>query len=75
MGTKPLTVMRQEYLQQVVDAINACPLPAVFKADVLENALRQLRELAEKELQRDMESYQADTLVGEVMADQAPDAP
>ena len=57
---KPMTVARQEYMQKIVDATNACPLPSVFKADVLEAALRQLRELAGRELKRDMEAYQAE---------------
>lgn len=57
---KPITLARHEYMQKIVDATNACPLPSVFKADVLESALRQLRELADKELKRDMEAYQAE---------------
>lgn len=57
---KPMTVARQEYMQKIVDATNACQLPSVFKADVLEAALRQLRELADKELKRDMEAWQAE---------------
>lgn len=57
---KPGTVERQEYMQKIVDATNACQLSSVFKADVLEAALRQLRELADKELKRDMEAWQAE---------------
>ena len=56
---KPGTIERQEYMQKVIDATNACQLPSVFKADVLEALLRKLRELADKELERDMKAYSA----------------
>ena len=58
---KPITIVRQDYMQQIVSITNECQLPAVFKADVLEAAVRKLREVADKELKRDMESYQAET--------------
>jgi hypothetical protein len=57
---KPLTVERQEYMRKLVEATNACPLPAVFKADVMDAALRKLREVADQELKRDMEAYAAE---------------
>ena len=57
---RPLTVERQEYMRQLVSVTNACPLPAVFKADVMDAALRKLREVADQELKRDMEAYAAE---------------
>lgn len=71
MSTKTLTMMRQEYVQQIVDATNACRLPAVFKADVLEDALRQLRVIAERDLKRETEAYnqQAETTPTETVED------
>lgn len=57
---KPMSLERFEYMKQIIEITNACKLPAVFKADVLESALRQLRELADKELKRDMEAWQAE---------------
>lgn len=56
---RPLTVERQEYMRQLVSVTNACPLPAVFKADVMDAALRKLREVADEELKRDMKAYAA----------------
>lgn len=46
-------------MRQLVSVTNACPLPAVFKADVMDAALRKLREVADQELKRDMEAYAA----------------
>ena len=54
---KSLILERYEYMKQIVAITNACPLPSVFKADVLETALRQLRTLADEELKRDQEKY------------------
>ena len=59
---KPITVIRQEYLQEIVNATNSCALPSVFKADVLETALRQLRANADDELKRDMEAYKKESI-------------
>lgn len=56
---KPLTVERQEYMRKLVEATNACPLPAVFKADIMDAALRKLRQVADQEMARDMEAYTA----------------
>ena len=54
---KTLILERYEYMKQIVGITNACPLPSVFKADVLETALRQLRTLADEELKRDQDKY------------------
>lgn len=59
---KSFILERYEYMKQIVAITNSCPLPSIFKADVLENALRELRGLADQELKRDIEAYQAEAL-------------
>ena len=54
---KSMSLERYEYMKQIIEITNSCKLPSVFKADVLESALRQLRQLADEELKRDQEKY------------------
>lgn len=61
---KSSIIERHEYMQQIVRITNACPLPSVFKADVLESALRQLRQLADEELKRDQLKYANESTEG-----------
>lgn len=46
-----------EYMQQIVESTNASPLPAFVKVDVLEQALAEMRKIADSELKRDQAQY------------------
>lgn len=57
MINKPITVARMEYMQQIVELSNSSPLPAFVKVGVLEQALAEMRKIADNELKRDLTQY------------------
>ena len=54
---KPITVARNEYIQQIVALSNQAQLPAFAKIEVLKLCIDELQQIAEQELQRDTELY------------------
>lgn len=54
---KPITMLRQEYLEAVVKLTNDSPLPAFIKADVMTICLQELKKLTDEELRRDTQEY------------------
>lgn len=54
---KPLSVARREYIQSVVDLTNNSGLPMFTIVDILDGILKDARNLAETEYQRDLAAY------------------
>ena len=57
MKNKPLSVARREYIQSVVDLTNNSGLPMFTIVDILDGILKDARNLAETEYQRDLAAY------------------
>ena len=56
---KPITLARKEFIEKIVAACNESQLPAFVVADVLGEAEKAARELAEKQLAADAEAWEA----------------
>lgn len=54
---KPLSVARREYIQTVVDLTNNSGLPMFTIVDILDGILKDARNLAETEYQRDLAAW------------------
>ena len=54
---KPITIAREEYLSSIVTITNGSPLPAFVKIEVLNFVLNQLKNVAEKEYERDLATW------------------
>lgn len=54
---KPISVARREYIQSVVDLTNNSGLPMFTIVDILDGILKDARNLAETEYQRDLAAY------------------
>lgn len=59
MDSKPITVARQQFIEQLCSIVNNSGLPAFVISDVLERVLFEVKTLAKAELQRDMEQYKS----------------
>ena len=59
MNNKPATVVYEEFSHMLVDLINGCGLPKFVIIPVVDDVLRQLREAAAIEYQRDFDAWQA----------------
>ncbi len=55
---KPLTVARQEFLENLANIINESELPAFIIGDILNNVLSEVRALAERQYNNDKENYE-----------------
>lgn len=56
---KPITLLRRDYQQKVVELTNNAGLPAFVMVEVLENILSQLRPLMDSQVQRDEARWRA----------------
>ena len=54
---KPITIIRQEFIQSICGLCNSTDLPAFVKADVVEKVLKELIKASDQEYQRDAASY------------------
>ena len=55
---KPLTIARQEFLENLANVINESELPAFIIGDVLSGVLSEVRALAERQYNNDRENYE-----------------
>lgn len=55
---KPSTVLRQEFIENLAEMINASELPAFVIADVLKNTLTVTQELADRQYQIDKAKWE-----------------
>lgn len=56
---KPITIERQEVLQKLVDTVNGAQLPAFVLVDMLDDILQNMRAIARKQYEKDLETYTA----------------
>ena len=56
---KPISVAKREYIDAIVKTTNASGLPFAIIVDVMEGILREARQLAEQEYQRDLAAWTA----------------
>ena len=54
---KPLTIARQEFIDDLVNLINGSGLPAFVMSDVLSDILSDVRMEEQRQLARDKEEY------------------
>ena len=55
--TKPMSVARQELMEQLVDAINNCQLPLFVIEYVLQDMLNTVQTAAQEQNEREMAQY------------------
>lgn len=54
---KPLTIARQEFTQEIVDAINRAEVPMFVVADILKSALAEVEKLAQAQYEADAKAW------------------
>ena len=55
---KPLTIARQEFTQEIVDAINRTEIPMFVIADILKSALAEVNSMAQAQYEADVKAWQ-----------------
>lgn len=55
---KPLTVMRQEFTEALVNLVNESGLPAFIVRNELANVYEKLAEIEQAQLQHDMKAWE-----------------
>lgn len=56
---KPITLIRQEFVDTLVDEINNCQLPMFVIEPILQDLLDQVRAAAQKQYEADKAQYEA----------------
>lgn len=54
---KPITIVRQEFIEKTLDLINNTPLPCFVMEDTLRLLIDDLHNASVKQLQEDMNKY------------------
>ena len=55
---KPVTLIRQEFIDTLVDEINNCQLPMFVIEPILQDLLDQVRTVAQKQYESDKKQYE-----------------
>ena len=55
---KPITLVREEFIDQITDIINNAQLPAFVMLDVIRNVERRLSQIAEEQYRIDKARYE-----------------
>ncbi len=55
---KPITVAREEFTQDLIKMVNTAELPAFVIADILKDALAEIRRIAERQLAEDRQKWE-----------------
>ena len=55
---KPITLIRQEFVDALVEEINNCPLPMFVIEPILQDLLGQVRTAAQKQYEADKKQYE-----------------
>lgn len=58
MLTKPMSVLRQEFIEQLVDDINKSQLPLFVIEPILQNLLNEVKVAAQKQYELDKAKYE-----------------
>lgn len=56
---KPITLIRQEFVDMLVEEINNCQLPMFVIEPILQDVLDQVRLMAQKQYEADKAQYEA----------------
>lgn len=55
---KPITLKRQEFIEELVKLVNASGLPAFAVAEALSNCLAEVRQLVNLQLDQDRKAWE-----------------
>jgi hypothetical protein len=56
--TKPMSVIRQEFIDQLIDDINNCGLPLFVVEPILQDMLSTVRTAAQKQYEEEKAQYE-----------------
>ena len=56
---KPITLIRQEFVEALVEEINNCQLPMFVIEPILQDLLNQVKTMAQKQYEVDKAQYEA----------------
>lgn len=56
--TKPITVIRQEFVEQLITAVNECQLPMFVIEPILQDLLNVVKSAAQKQYEADKAQYE-----------------
>lgn len=56
--TKPITVVRQEFIEKIVDEINTCGLPLFVVEPILEDLLRSVKAESQRQYETEKAQYE-----------------
>ena len=55
---KPITLIRQEFVDTLVEEINNCQLPMFVIEPILQDLLNQVKDVAQKQYEADKKQYE-----------------
>ena len=56
---KPVSVVRQEFIEQLIDDVNNCQLPMFVVEPILEDLLKMVRTAAQEQYKTEKAQYEA----------------
>ena len=56
--TKPLSIVRQEFIEQLINDVNDCQLPLFVIEPILEDLLKMVRTAAQKQYEAEKAQYE-----------------
>ena len=56
---KPISVVRQEFIEQLIDDVNNCQLPMFVVEPILEDLLKMVRTAAQEQYKTEKAQYEA----------------
>ena len=56
--TKPITVVRQEFIEKMVEEINTCGLPLFVVEPILKDLLNEVSTAAKRQYETEKEQYE-----------------
>lgn len=56
---KPISVVRQEFIEQLIDDVNNCQLPMFVVEPILEDLLKMVRTAAKAQYETEKAQYEA----------------
>lgn len=62
MKEKPITVLREEFVQNVVNLVNESELPAFVMLDVLKGIVTEVESLARRQYKEDLAKYSEESI-------------
>ena len=59
---KPMSIVRQEFVEQLVNDVNNCQLPLFVIESILQDLLGMVKSAAQKQYEADVAQYEAQLL-------------